>query len=287
MLEEKSALVIGAGDLATGIIRRLHLAGAKVVATELETPLTVRRFVSLSEAVHSGTHTVEGVTGRLTSHGDIDSVLEGCEIPIVVDPRTSILGKRAFDVVIDGRLAKKNLGIRMSDAKIVIGVGPGFTAGEDCHAVIETLQGGGMGRAIFEGPAACDTGEPCALNLPGAAPNPSLAPESRVLRAPVDGVLRGSRAIGDRVDPGDIIAEVDGIPVKATLDGVLRGLVHDGLTVKKGLKIGEVDLTGKVKRCHLVSEKANAVAGGVLEACFVLLSRRESPGGTRHESGAA
>ena len=145
MLEGRNVLVIGAGDLATGVIRRLHLAGARVVATELERPLTVRTTVSFSEAVHQGEHTVEGVTARRAETGQIDGILELGMVPVLVDPETAVLGERPFDVVVDARLAKKNLGVGPDDAGVVIGLGPGFTAGLDCHAVVETLQGGGPG----------------------------------------------------------------------------------------------------------------------------------------------
>ncbi|MHC4600119.1 MAG: selenium-dependent molybdenum cofactor biosynthesis protein YqeB [Planctomycetota bacterium] len=273
MLEERSVLVLGAGDLATGVIRRLHLAGARVAATELETPLTVRRQVALSEAVHAGRHTVEGVTGVRATAEEVEDVWAAGEVPILVDPEAAVRRDRSFDVLVDARMAKRNLGTALRDAPLVIGVGPGFSAGEDCHAVVETLQGGGMGRAIFQGSAALDTGEPCALNLPGARPDPALPPESRVLRAPKSGTLKTLREIGDWVEPGETVAEVEGEPVKAVLTGFLRGLARNGLDVTEGLKIGEVDLSGKTGRCHKVSEKANAVAGGVLEACHVLLGR--------------
>ncbi len=282
MLERKNILVLGAGDLATGVIRRLRIAGARVVATELAAPVTVRRLASLSEAVWSGRHTVEGATAVRCSHGEIDAVLAAGEIPLLVDPDRSILRTRGFDVLVDARMAKANLGTRISDAPAVIGIGPGFTAGSDCHAVIETLQGAGMGKVILKGQAAADTGEPCSLSLAGAAPDPGLPADLRVLRSPVSGTLHAIAEIGDIVEPGAAVAEVEGIPVVSAFKGVLRGLVHDGVKVPKGLKIGEVDLTGKVGRCARVSEKANAVAGGVLEACFLLQS-----GGKRDNRGDA
>jgi xanthine dehydrogenase accessory factor len=243
-----------------------------VVATELEGPLTVRRRVAFSEAVHAGEHTVEGVTGRLSEPEKIDAILDSGGVPVLVDPGADVLSLRPFDVVVDARMAKRNLGTSLGDAPIVIGIGPGFTAGVDCHAVVETLQGGGMGSVILEGGAKPNTGEPCALNLPGGIPTGKPA-ERRVLRAPGDGILKARKAIEDFVEPGDVVAEVDGVPVVSDLAGVLRGLVKEGLHVNRGLKIGEVDLSGKRERCRKVSEKANAVAGGVLEACY-LLGRR-------------
>jgi xanthine dehydrogenase accessory factor len=281
MIERMNVLVLGAGDLATGIVRRLVLAGARVAATEIPAPLTVRRLASFSEAVWEGRHEVEGVTAVRCTEGEIDEALARGEVPLLVDPEGSVRKRRRFNVLVDARMAKRSLGTAIGDAPVVIGIGPGFTAGRDCHAVVETLQGAGMGRAIFEGSAAPDTGEPCSLSLAGAAPDPSLPAENRVLRAPADGILKGRRRIGDRVEAGETVAEVAGSPVVSTFRGVLRGLVHDGVRVTKGLKIGEVDLTGKVARCRKVSEKANAVAGGVLEACFVLLARRASSGADR------
>jgi xanthine dehydrogenase accessory factor len=275
VLEGKNVLVLGAGDLATGVVRRLRLAGARVVATELPAPLTVRRLASFSEAVWEGRHEVEGATAVRCAEEDVDAILGRGEIPLLVDPEGAVRKRRRFDVLVDARMAKRNLGTAIGDAPVVIAIGPGFAAGRDCHAVVETLQGAGMGRAIFEGGAASDTGEPCSLSLAGANPDPGLPAENRVLRAPADGAVRGLRRIGDLVEAGEAVAEVSGTPVVSTFRGVLRGLVRDGVRVPKGLKIGEVDLTGKAARCRRVSEKANAVAGGVLEACFVLLRRGE------------
>lgn len=272
MIEGRNVLVLGAGDLASGVIRRLHLAGARVVATELPEPLTVRRLVSFSEAVHAGRHAVEGVTAVRCGPEEADGVLDAGQVALLVDPEAAVLRERRFDVVVDGRMAKRNLGLSLADAPVVIALGPGFTAGADCHAVVETLQGAGMGKVILEGTAAQDTGAPCGLTLPGGVDS-DLPAERRVLRAPRAGGVTGRRAIGDLVRAGDVVAEVGGAPVASSFDGVLRGLVRDGLEVPEGLKIGEVDLTGKVARCTRVSEKANAVAGGVLEACFVLLRR--------------
>jgi xanthine dehydrogenase accessory factor len=275
LLEGKNVLVLGAGDLATGVIRRLALAGARVLATELPAPLTVRRLASFSEAAWEGRHEVEGLAAVRCAESEIDAVLARGEVPLLVDPEGAVRKRRPFDILVDARMAKRNLGTSIGDAPAVIAIGPGFEAGRDCHAVVETLQGSGMGRAIFRGSAAADTGEPCSLSLAGAVPDPSLPAENRVLRAPAGGVLRGWRRIGDLVEAGETVAEVGGAPVVSTFRGVLRGLVHDGVQVREGLKIGEVDLTGKAARCRRVSEKANAVAGGVLEACFVLLRRRD------------
>jgi len=273
MLQGMNILCIGAGDLASGVIRRLHLAGARVVATELLEPLTVRRLVSFSEAVHAGEHAVEGVTGVRVEADAVDAVLDAGRVAVVVDPECMVLKRRAFDVVVDARMAKRNLGVRITDASIVIALGPGFTAGVDCHAVVETLQGGGMGRALFEGTAIPDTGKPCSPDLPASLPESDFPAERRVVRAPGTGALKAIREIGDLVEEGELLAEVAGAPVPAPFKGVLRGLVRDGLEVTEGLKIGEIDLTGKAERCTRVSEKANAVAGGVLEACFILLRR--------------
>ncbi len=272
MLENQRVLVLGAGDLATGVIRRLHLAGARVVATELPSPLTVRRPVSFSEAVHASRHTVEGVTAVRCEESEIDAAWRRGEVPVLVDPGAAILRIRAFEVLVDARMAKRNLGITRGDAPVVIALGPGFTAGKDCHAVVETLQGAGMGRVLYTGSASQAEGPPTPLDLPGGSPS-GLDPERRVLRAPRSGVLHACKEIGAEVEEGEAVAEVEGEPVEAGFGGVLRGLVRDGLHVDAGLKIGEVELPENAFRVFRISEKANAVAGGVLEACFVLLGR--------------
>jgi xanthine dehydrogenase accessory factor len=289
MLKNKNILVIGAGDFASGTIRRLHLAGAHVLCTELPQPLTIRRKVAYSEALYNGKHTVENVTAVRATPEEIDKCFIEGNIPILVDPETSILNQRKFDIVIDARMAKKNLGVTINDAEIMIGLGPGFKAGVDCHAVVETLAGHNLGRVIYKGQAACDTGTPAPSEIylnPTSASTSINEPccagfdvNTLVLRAPGDGVFTGIKKVGDLVKKNDLVGKVDGIDlismdVISTADGVVRGLIHDGVKVTKGLKIGDIDPSGDVTRVTQISEKANAIAGGVLEACLYLLNKK-------------
>ena len=281
MLKNKFILVKGAGDFASGSIRRLHLAGAKIICTELAQPLTIRRKVAFSEAIYAGEHTVDGVTGIRAKPEEIDQYFNDNKIPIIIDPETRIKNSHKFDIIIDARMAKRNLDTNISEAPIVIGLGPGFEAGYDCHAVVETLAGRNLGRVIYKGKAAENTGvptptdvAPCCAGFEPYPCSPSFDVNSLVLRAPDDGKLSSLKEIGDLVNDGDIIGKVHDLEVKATVGGVLRGLIHDGVQVTKGLKIGDIDPSGELSRVTQVSEKANAIAGGVLEACLYLLNKQ-------------
>lgn len=290
MLKNKLILVKGAGDFASGSIRRLHIAAAKIVCTELPQPLTVRRMVAFAEAMYAGEHTVEGVTAVRATTDKINHYLSLGKVPILNDPETKILNKKKFDIVIDARMAKKNIGTKINDAPIVVALGPGFEAGKDCHAVIETLAGHNLGRVIYEGKAAENTGKPTPPELYLSQEGSSFQVaccsgfvpccegfvlDSLVLRAPEEGVFTDEKKIGELVKKGDIIGRVNGIQIRAEANGVIRGLIHDGVCVTKDLKIGDIDPTGEVNRAFEISEKANAVAGGVLEACLYLLNKKE------------
>jgi xanthine dehydrogenase accessory factor len=257
-----SALVLlrGGGDLATGVALRLHRAGIKLVIAELPQPLAVRRTVSFAEAVYEGHHTVEGVTARLVQQDLIQSTLERNEIPILVDPDMSILSSFNFHVVIDARLTKQTPPPLPVDVPLHIGLGPGFHAGKDCHAVVETRRSHALGRVYWNGTTQPDSGQP-------------EGDPRRVLRAPGAGILTAHARIGDHVEEGQVVAAVsDQYPVISPFRGVLRGLIHPGLQVTKGLKIGDVDPRDDPSACTLVSDKALAIGGGVLEA---ILSREE------------
>jgi xanthine dehydrogenase accessory factor len=276
MLEGRNILVKGAGDFISGAIRRLHLAGARVVATERKAPLTCRRMVAYSEAVFAGEHTVEDVTAVKCTAVQVDEILAAGKVPVIVDPEAAILQERSFDVLIDGIMAKRNTGTKISDAPVVVALGPGFTAGLDSHAVVETLAGHDMGRVIYEGSAAADTGipgPPEAYLVPGDGQQIDF--RDMVLRAPRAGVFESKSKIGDLVEKGQVLCTVDGEPVRAKLSGVVRGLLHDGVEATEGMKIGDVDSSGEVHRAFTISEKGNAIAGGVLEACCVLLKKLE------------
>ena len=259
-------VIKGAGDLASGVALRLHHAGFKVVMTDLPSPLAIRRTVSFCEAIREGSMTVEDVTAiKATTKEEVFTILDNGEIPVLPDPEANIIREISPDVVIDAILAKRNIGTSIGDAPIVIGIGPGFTAGVDCHAVIESMRGHTLGRAIYDGPALPNT------NIPGLIGG--FAGE-RVLRAPADGLFESVHTIGDIVKTGDVIGYVEGKPMVSTIDGVLRGLIADGTPVKEGLKSGDVDPRCKTEYCSIVSDKALAIAGGVLEA-ILRLSREE------------
>ncbi|MBE7003074.1 MAG: EF2563 family selenium-dependent molybdenum hydroxylase system protein [Ruminococcaceae bacterium] len=260
-------LIRGAGDIASGIALRLHRAGFDVVMTEIERPTTIRRTVAFSDAVLSGRQTVEDVTAlRAETWEEACLYLEQGVIPVLVDPDCACRAQLRPDALVDAILAKRNLGTHIDDAPIVVGVGPGFTAGTDCHAVVETMRGHTLGRVYYEGSALPNT------NVPGLIGG--FAGE-RVLRAPADGVFRGTRAIGDRVEAGDTVGFVANVPMCATISGVLRGLLADGVRVKRGMKSGDVDPRGEADYCALVSDKALSVAGGVLEAVLHLDAARK------------
>lgn len=281
MLENKHVLVKGAGDFASGGIRRLHLAGAKVVATELLKPLTIRRFASFSEAIYAGEHTVEGVTGVKARSEEIGEIHSKGKIPILIDPGTKIINQQKFDIVIDARMAKRNLGTTAADAPIVIGLGPGFSAGHDCHAIVETLAGHNLGRVIYNGNPAEDTRTHIPTDLfqipccSGFTPcGVGLNVNNLLLRSPADGMFNSEKRIGDIIQIGDVIGRIDDIELIAAAPGILRGLIHDNVQVIKDLKVGDIDPSGNRDRINQISEKSNAIAGGILEACLYLLTKR-------------
>ncbi|HEB65753.1 MAG TPA: EF2563 family selenium-dependent molybdenum hydroxylase system protein [Chloroflexi bacterium] len=260
----QTPLLLGGGDLASGVAYRLYKARLPFLIVELPMPTMVRRLVSFAEAVYTGAHTVEGITARRVEEpSQVDETLRRGEIPVLVDPALERLrawgwvGARPIPILIDARIAKRPPEYPLSIADLVIGLGPGFTAGENCHAVIETNRGHFLGRVYWEGSAEADTG------LPEAVLNHQA---DRVLRAPADGSLTQRVPLGARVSAGQVLAEVDGHPVRAPFDGVLRGMMHSGLRVTRGLKIGDVDPRNDPRYARAISEKALAIGGGVLEA---------------------
>lgn len=268
MFEAYRVLIKGAGDLATGVAWRLWRVGFPVAMTELAQPLAIRRCAAFAEAVYAGETTVEGVTARrVESPAAVEEAWAQGFIPVLVDAAASLLAYLRPEVIVDATMAKQNRGTRISDAPLVIGLGPGFTAGVDVHVVIETNRGHYLGRALWSGSAQPDTGTPG--NVAGAT-------RERVVRAPATGVFRGSRRIGDQVQGGDVLGWVDQTPVLAPLSGVLRGLIHDGVWVDLGLKVGDVDPRGEARHCYTISEKSLAIGGGVLEAILVHLRQTKS-----------
>jgi xanthine dehydrogenase accessory factor len=260
-------LIRGGGDLASGVALRLHRAGLRVVITELAKPLAVRRLVSFGEAIYTGEFSVEEITARRVLDASdtlrILQVFAKGQIPVLVDPQADSIKSLHPSVVVDARMIKRHADLIPTPVNLIIGLGPGFVAGENCHAVVETLRGHRLGRVYWQGGAAPDTGMPDPVR--GQA-------GGRVLRAPADGVLQARAEIGQHVEAGQTVAEVSGQALLAPFTGVLRGLLHDGVAVTAGLKIGDVDPRDDPSYCTLVSDKALAVAGGVLEA---ILSRKE------------
>jgi xanthine dehydrogenase accessory factor len=255
-------LIRGGGDLASGVALRLQRVGLRVVITELPQPLVVRRLASFAEAVYRGQFAVESVTARLASGAqEAMPILAGGEIAVLIDPFAECRHALQPTVIIDARMAKRSPELGIEAAPLVIGLGPGFVAGESCHAVIETMRGHTLGRVYWRGAAKPDSGIPESVSEHRA---------ERVLRAPADGALHAHVEIGDHVEADDLIAEVDAHLVRAPFKGVLRGLLHPGLPVYRGLKIGDIDPRDDPSCCTTVSDKALAIGGGALEA---ILSR--------------
>jgi xanthine dehydrogenase accessory factor len=252
-----SILIKGAGDLATGVAARLFHAGFPVAMTELPSPTMVRRAVCFGSAVFEGEITVEDLTAARVEAEEIDNCLAQGQLPVVIDPAAATLTRWPPLVLIDAIIAKRNTGTRIDDAPLVIALGPGFSAGQDCHHVIESNRGHWLGRIISKGAAQTNT------NSPGEVKGQT---KSRVLRAPAAGHLTPHAVIGDTVQAGQLIAEVSGKPVLAPFDGVLRGLIHPSVAVTPGYKIGDVDPRGVREHCFTISEKSLAIGGGVLEA---------------------
>ena len=298
---KKNLLIIcrGAGDLATGIIHRLHRAGHRVIALETDYPAAIRRQVSFCEAVYDGSAAVEGVTARLVpalTDAEIDTetysgindtpaapiasekwdssaikaVLEAGEVPLLIDPKGESITLLKPDVVVDAIIAKKNLGTTINMAPLVIGVGPGFTAGQDVHLVIESMRGHNLARIITDGMAQPNTGVPG--NIAGFT-------SERVIHAPAAGYIHDIRKIGDIVQKGDEIARIypdkesydnalsEYVPVNATITGIIRGLIREGYYFREGFKIADIDpRESELSNCFTISDKARSIAGSVLEA---------------------
>ncbi len=255
-------LIKGAGDLATGVAHRLCTAGFKVALTEQGEPTVVRRTVSFAEAVFKGEWVVEGLCARrVAGPAHVPKILASGDVPVIVDPGLKSLAVLKPEVFIEGTLSKKNTGVKKRMAPLVLALGPGYYAGRDVDAAVETARGHYLGRVIYKGEAIANTG------VPGDVGGYTL---ERLLRAPEDGVFKGARQIGDMVKKGEIVAFVNKNPLRSQIDGVLRGLLHDGLKVRKGMKAGDVDPRACRDHCFTISDKARAVAGGVLESILYL-----------------
>jgi xanthine dehydrogenase accessory factor len=266
MHDRPRVIVRGGGEMASGAARLLFLCGFPVLVLERAGPLAVRRLVSFAQAVVAGEVDIEGVPGVRLPADEVEPALaRRAFVPVLVDPEGASLRRLAPAVLVDGRMAKRNLGTRRDDAERVIGLGPGFAAGVDVHAVVETQRGPNLGRVYWSGRAEADTGEPAVVG--GES-------ERRVLRAPRDGPFEGRCRIGDVVGPGAVVGLAGGEPVTAALSGLVRGLLADGVQVARGEKVGDLEPRGAAVDPARISDKARAVAAGVLEA--VLMEPRTS-----------
>lgn len=272
-LQDLTILLRGGGDIATGIALRLYRSGfRRLLILETDKPLAVRRRVAFCEAVYEGFCTVEGVTSALAaSLGEIAPLWEAGCVPVLIDKNGICIPLLHPDVVIEATLAKRNIGVTLADAPLVIGIGPGFTVGKDVHRIVETNRGHNLGRVLTTGSAEPNTGTPGAVD--GAT-------TERVLRAPRTGLFETDHDIGDFVNVGAVIANVRagrnasqfGGEVRAGISGVIRGLLRTGTPIGKDVKVGDIDPRDNIA-CHLVSDKAIAIGGGVLEALLERFNR--------------
>ncbi len=252
------AVVRGAGEMASGIIHRLALAGYTVVALETRAPDFVRRPVCFAEAVYNGNHTIACVTARFCANAEeMKAVLAGGDVPVIIDPLAESLSQIQPEIVIDARMEKKPIDCSQDMAPLVIGIGPGFSAEANCHLVIESQRGPDLGTVITEGEAQSYTGTPAPVN--GHT-------RSRVLRAPVAGIVLPSVDIGDPVGAGATVCSIDEVPIQAEVSGVVRGMLRYGSSVITGQKIGDIDPRGDPVRCFRISAKARSIANGVMKA---------------------
>jgi xanthine dehydrogenase accessory factor len=264
-MDSSIALVKGGGDLGTGVALRLFQHGYRVVVTELPQPLVVRRTVAVASAVYAGQVTIEGMEARRVQDvTGIATAWAAGHIPVMVDPETRVVQRLSPHIVVDAIMAKRNTGTTIHDAPSVVALGPGFSAGIDCHAVVETQRGPGLGRAFFSGSTAPDSG------VPGEVGGEAIR---RVLRAQGDGAFVEQAHIGDLVRAGDVVGQVNGHPVTAAIAGVVRGLLISGVVVRAGTKVGDIDPRGDPALCYQVSDKAWRVADGVLEALAGLANK--------------
>ncbi|MGH7887821.1 MAG: selenium-dependent molybdenum cofactor biosynthesis protein YqeB [Candidatus Binatia bacterium] len=253
-------LIRGGGEMASGIAHRLRQCHMQVLITEVAEPTAVRRRVAFAEAVYRGRHTIEGVTSvRVASAAEVFAELQRGTIPLLIDPEAKIRQQVHPSVIVDATMAKTGGVAGLTDASLVIGIGPGFTVGENVHAVVESNRGYHLGRVIWQGSAQPDTGVPAPV---------AGHTDARVLRAPRSGRFHALHDIGDRVQAGEIVGEVAGAPIYTEIAGVVRGMLHDGVQIGASVKIGDVDPRGEREYCDTISDKARAIGGGVVEAIF-------------------
>jgi xanthine dehydrogenase accessory factor len=262
-------LIRGGGEMASGIAHRLRQCHMQVLITEIAEPTAVRRMVAFAEAVYRGCHTIEGVTAvRVGSVTEALAELHRGVIPLLIDPEAKIRHQVFPSVIVDATMAKTGGDTKLTDASLVIGIGPGFTVGHNAHTVVESNRGYFLGRVIWQGSAQPDTGMPAPV---------AGHTDARVLRAPRSGRFHALRAIGDRVRAGEIVGEVDGVPVPCGIAGVVRGMLQDGIHIGAGVKVGDVDPRWETEYCDTISDKARAIGGGVVEAIFHSYQRLKNP----------
>ncbi len=259
---EHLVVVRGGGDLATGVVYRLRAAGFPVVVLELAHPLAIRRPVSVASAVSEGHMVVDGL--EATRVGDVAEAIEAANKGVVAVLVSSALPDVPASVVVDARLAKRNIDTSIDDAPLVVALGPGFVAGTDCHAAVETMRGHSLGRVIWEGSPIPNTGEP---GMIGGKTS------ERVVRSGRPGHLRWNVAIADAVSADDVIGDIDGEPIRSRINGVVRGLLAAGYEVEAGWKVADIDPRADTSACFEISDKSLAVGGGVLEAVLTWLDR--------------
>ena len=266
-MKEMLVVIKGGGDVATGVAHKLFNCGFRIIIIEIEKPTVERRLASFAQAVYTGEHEVEGVRAKLAQNiSDISDIIEKGEIPIVVDPTAKIIENLRPQVVVDAIMSKRNIGTKITDAPIVIGLGPSFVAGKDVHAVIETNPGCHTGKVIYSGAAEKQTGIPCEIE------GETLG---RLIISPTDGILKYPKdeIIGDYVREGEQIASVNGEPVIAQINGVILGIRYKGLYIQKELrKLGDIDPRGIREYCFTISDRSRAIGGGVLETILTLRS---------------
>ncbi len=268
-------VVRGAGEMASGVIHRLATAGCEVIALERPSPTCIRRHVCFAEAYYKKRATVASVSAVLVdSPEDAIALAASGEVPLLIDPDAAFLSILTPLAVIDGRMLKEDVRADINLAPVTIGLGPGFIAGVNCRAIVETNRGSDLGQVIYNGPSQAYTGIPTPV---------SGYDLQRVLRSPADGIFLSRRRITDIVKAGQSVGEVSGIKVTSHIDGIIRGLIHNGLSVTSGMKIGDIDPRGLEEYCYSISDKARAVGEGVLEAIRTLKTRiiENNPGLSR------
>lgn len=258
--------VRGAGELASAVAHLLQRLGYPLFLSEREPPLAIRRSVTFSDAILEGSTTVDGITAAFYDRYTLPDTLPGAVIPLYRDDPEQ-LRRLGAKILVDGRMLKRDIGDARTWAEYVIGMGPGFHTGQNCHAVIETMRGHDLGRVITAGSASEDTG------IPGRIGGQT---SQRLIRASRCGQVQWQVDFGQLVEAGQVIGLIDqGMPIHAPISGLIRGLISEHSSVIKGLKIGDVDPRGSAVNHLKISDKARMIASGVLES--ILLWEQAQP----------